>query len=249
MESAIKKTMKPKIKTIVVILFTLIITGCNINAKSNNKSLEAFEFSQNCPNGCFLGMKPLVTTLTEANHILQSSPNIDQTTISILHDGGLILTENPDDEAVEQMKEGDILQAAWLPIDNKDFGFYTHITVVDDRIDKIDAQPLSTTIGDFVNILGEPDKIQVHGEQPPDADYWISYSMFFSKWRVQLHVFAASIEGPKPDDEIYFVILNQKINEPNWYEWKGYKNMKVYMTSEQLADYQRWHPNDSGNHP
>ncbi len=241
--------MKPKIKPIVITLFALIIIGCNNTAKSNNKSLEAFEFSQNCPSGCFLGMKPLATTLTEANHILQNSPDIDQKTISILHDGGLILTENPDDAAIQQMKNGDILQAVWLPIQKKDFGLYAHITVVDDRIDKIDAQLLSTTMQNFVNILGEPDKIQVHGEQPPDADYWISYSVFFSKWKVQLHVFVAGINGPKPDDEIYYVILNQNINEADWYEWDGYKNMRVYMTNEQLADYQRWHPNDASSQP
>jgi hypothetical protein len=244
-----RKKMNTFIKVILITITTLLITGCNSTDKTYNRSLEAFEFSENCPNVCFLGIKPSETTLLEARHILKNSPDIDQSTISILHKGGLKLTENPNDTAILQMKEGDILQAIWTPTDNKEYGFYAHLRATNDRINHINARPVSTTIQDFINVIGEPDKIAVHVEVTPHADYWISYSIFYSKWKLLISVFVGSIDGPKGEAEVHYVVLNQEINEVDWKPWEGFEKMKVYMTEEQLNDYRQYNPDDSNSQP
>lgn len=204
-----------------------------------NRSMEAFEFSENCPKVCFLGIKPSVTTPAEALHLLKNSPDIDQTKIYVLSSDGLTLKKDLDEASIV-LKKGDILEAPWTPTNDKEFGDYIHLSATNNLIDYLDARPILTTIQDFINVIGKPDGISVHGEMPPDAPYWISYVIYYSKWKLIIQVFIASIDGPKADDEVHTIFLNQEINAADFRPWKGYGKMKEYMTTEQLNEYEHY---------
>jgi hypothetical protein len=211
--------------------------------------MEAFEFNENCPNVCFLGIKPLSTTPIEALHILQNSPDIDQTTISILYDNGNELAEDIDDSMLILMEKGGTLEARWEPTNNKNYGSYVHIGATNETIDQLNASPVSKTIQDFINVIGEPDKIQVSGMQPPDAHYWIYYSIYYDEWKLLISIQNSSIDGPNAEDIVDYVQLNQEINETDFKQWQGYGKMRLYMTSELLNDYQFYTQDYSNGNP
>jgi hypothetical protein len=200
--------------------------------------MEAFKFNQDCPNGCFLGMQPLKTTPLEAFHILINSRDINQKTLSI---NGLPLTGNLNDFFSQNIKNGGDLYAEWHPMSRSDYRGDIYISVTNDQIDSINASPVSTTIQDFIKRIGEPDKIQVSGDVTIIGDL-ISYSIYFTKWNFLISVESASIDGPKPDDGIFYVELNPKINPADFQGWKGFGKMKGYMSAEQLNIYQQFPP-------
>lgn len=235
---------------LLIALVILPLASCNNLGANYNRSMEAFEFSENCPNGCFLGIKPLATTAKDALHILQNSPDIDHSTIYILYDNGNELAKNIDDSSLTLMKNDGILEAVWTPTSNKEFGLYVHITATNDLVDYIDAVPISKTIQDFTDIIGEPDKIQAGGELTPDGGYLVSYSLYYSKWKFLIfNLFGGTIDGPKPDDHVSDVVFNQEITEADFVEWQGYGRMKLYMTPSDLRDYQKYTPGASDINP
>ena len=216
--------------------------------------MEAFEFTANCPNGCFLGIKPLVTTAVEALHILQHSPDIDYSTIYILYDDGMKLEKNVTDSSLKFLENGGTLEAVWAPTNDKQWGADVYIGATNGIVDSVSASPIAKTIGDFENVLGQPDKIRVYGFMPPDTSigpdgtplpihYEICYSLYYFKWRALVtNPCSATINGPNPADGVDFVKLNAEFKDGEYMPWQGYGNMKRYMTPEVLRDYQQFVP-------
>lgn len=223
-------------KAAILTLTMLIAAGCSAIGLPSNRSMEAFKFNKDCPNICFLGMQPLKTTPLEAFQILKNARDIDQKTISI---DGLTAAEDPNDFSLQNIKSGDDLAAVWHPMSHSDYQGDIYITTTNNRIDHINASPVLTTIQDFVDVIGEPDRIQVSGYLTI-VGYFITYSIYYTKWNFLINVESASIDGPKLDDGIFYVMLNPDIKLADFQAWKGFGNMKEYMSAEQLSIYQQY---------
>lgn len=225
------ETMRFSRAVVLIASVALLAVSCGTSAANSNQpvfiynhSMQAFEFSDNCPNGCFLSIKPLVTTSEQALRILQHSPDIDHSTIT-MEKGGLV--------------------ARWVPAllaDNFErWGFSVGIGTSGGIVQAVNARPVAMTIDDFEKLLGEPDKIRVDGFMPPDAPYEFCYWLYYSKWQVELfHLCVGTVDGPKPSDGVDGVVLNADIRKEGYKPWQGYGKMVQYMSPDQLKDYEQF---------
>ena len=240
--------MRFSIAVILIASVALLTSSCGTYAGNSNQpvflynhSMQAFEFSANCPNGCFLGIKPLVTTAAQALRMLQHSPDIDHSSIAILYDNGNRLEEHVTDSSLQLLQQGGMLEARWTPTSDRQWGFEMGIEAPDGIVQSLSAEPIDTHISDFEKVLGEPDKIRVDGFMPPDAPYEIGYWLYYSNWKVILtNTLGGSIDGPKVGDRVDGVILNYAIQEAEYKPWQGYGKMAQYMSPEQLQDYEQF---------
>ena len=135
----------------VFLAFCLLLTSCSLDLSSPPTQgiqesypplLEAFESNEQCPNICWLGIHPGTTTAEQA---ILAIRNLEQFS----------------EEFIEQTDRN--IQAYWFTENTKTLGSHVTVNFSDKGIvESLSMGPLTPfTVGDFVNLLGEPDEISL----------------------------------------------------------------------------------------
>jgi hypothetical protein len=194
-----------------ILLILLLLAGC----QAQWIGMEAFEFSGQCPQICWMGINPGATTLDDAVSILNSSNQIDQEQISI---------------------SGDNIFATWNARSIIDFTSGIEITSDNGLVRSISLMSLSFTMGDFVNLLGEPDVINIQQDTNSDNMEFITYSVYYSASKTMITVNIYNNNGPDSTDRISTLILNIELinwtpfpEQGEFQPWLGYGHLQDYL--------------------
>lgn len=199
------------VKKTVINLFVILLTGCQFF--NNEKAVDAFNVNEKCPHICWLGLNPEKTTVEEAKRILNASDQIDHKQTEISETG---------------------IYTNWLGVSGT-FSIPINIVFENDRVKTISLGELPVTVNDFIELLGQPDKISIlnmNGADEANTPYVIYYqaqnTMIISSGNLQI--------GPEPDNVISNLTLNTYIDvsssPPEWavfQPWLGYGHLKDYL--------------------
>jgi hypothetical protein len=210
--------MKPKM-IFCILLVTLSAYGCAISF-GKQSPIDAFEVNENCPNVCWLGINPGRTILDDAIKILSSSGEIDQGRFFKISEDGV--------------------QTVW-----KIGGLFTahtsdvYVSAEDGLVKSISLGPVSTlTMGDFVHLFGEPDKIIIRIDKTIDGGDILMYSVFFSSYKASIFVYPGNQNGPTAQDTVASLVLNADFTYPSSFDevvqqtWLGYGHLKDYLPEQ-----------------
>jgi hypothetical protein len=172
------------------ILLLIVLTGCqltphSIMEKNVVPSIYGFDFSQNCPHGCWLGINPGITTADEAKSTIQASSQVDKQQFLEFPDG---------------------IIAGWYPKNSTNATCTVGLRFEKGVVDTLYVTNLDYTVKDFVGILGQPDLIKIN-VQKGIVDL-MAYSIYFSSRKVMIGVLTADLSGPAPSDTGLTVWLN-----------------------------------------
>lgn len=208
-------------KIVFFSLFMFVLTSCQLVPSTTvtptmNAFDEAFKVNDNCPHICWLGINPGVTTEAEAKKLVSNSKKFDQTQ-SYASDTGI--------------------RTYWFS------GKWSIVTVAfdDGLVEQLSFEDLPYSIGNFINILGEPEKINIARsiafENSPEH---IEYRVYYLSRKIIIEVSSGSDNGPSPEDRIKLLMLNVDADAadiPFWLsdgnkdrqEWLGYGHLKDYL--------------------
>jgi hypothetical protein len=176
---------------------------------SNKHFMETFTFNDSCPNVCFFGINTNITTRDEAMSILSGVSSIDKTSIAI--------------------KENQIF-AIWYPENNKEDPSLIYIGLDDNKLTQINISQVVMTVGDFTDIIGEPDFIAVFNNKYPEVGDQLMYALYFTKWKLDIDSGPDKKVGPQKTDRLFSITINSNIiNMIKFQPWKGYGNINEYM--------------------
>jgi len=182
-------------------------------------SLEAFDASEKCPYICWLGINPGMTSAEQAHDLLRASDQIDQKTFHV-------------------SKEG--IGTIWFTEKSKRIYSSVGITFANGLVKSVSFDNLRLfKMGDFINLIGEPDEISIRVDRAPDAEY-ISYMVYYGKRKTIIWVLTGSNTGPEPTDPIQMLIISTNLEtprSPNWLadfdnqrqRWLGYGHVEDYL--------------------
>lgn len=219
------KSVDKKMKK-VFLVFCLFLVSCQIipseTMRSSFPSMQAFEFSQQCPYICWLGINPGKTTVAEAKALLKASNQIDTQWDQISE--GIVTTWNVD--GFKSYPSG-----VWLSFDN---GLVTSINI----------QALPFSVQEFIDRLGEPDKIRISAYEA-EVNI-VSYAIYFSSTKTMIRAISFDWIGPDPTDSNLSLSLNIEFDDvllDRWGEsqpWLGFGHIKDYLPGLEL------HPESDG---
>ena len=182
----------------------------------------SFVYNQKCPNVCWLGINPGVTTAEETKMLLSSSSQIDQ--------GSYI--EDKSGISVEWFnKQMDVNPAhVGIVLDN---GVVSNVNFL---------FPSSVQIQEFIDLLGEPDEISVRKVEAAEVTY-IEYVIYFTSIKAVVLASTKGDDDPSLEDWAELLILNNKpniSNAPNWLlkhkdfrqPWLGFGHKDEYLKHE-----------------
>ena len=205
---------------IFVLVFLASCQSTSIN--TIGQPIKAFVISEQCLHVCWLGINPGVTSVKDAEALLQASNQIENKTIVRSEDG---------------------IQVLWTTggVEN----LYTSVSLKlrDDTIQTIHFTNLSLRLDDFMVLLGEPYEISIHVE--PADNRSIIYTLYYPASKTMIYSISGGPEGPKPGDFIDILSLNAEfdgIDLPVWrandYEnrqpWLGYGHNKDYLPGQEI---------------
>ncbi len=210
-------------KALIIIL--LLLYGCN-NIKIHTpiatsismatsdllaiSPIMAFDFGERCPYICWIGINPGITTTIEAETILRMNTNIVKETLQI-----------NESEIITQWIFNEYMPEITLKIKN-------------DIVDSINIHYFyGLFISEIIDILGEPQKISILINYPPDAKEFTSYEIIYTNRKARFEVFVGDRNGPNPKDRISSIILNGKIDESEYQSWLGYGQIEKYLPGEE----------------
>ncbi|MCX6083235.1 MAG: hypothetical protein NTW32_27220 [Chloroflexi bacterium] len=216
-------------------LFLLILISCtpapmstpiagNTNSPGQDylPSIEAFDVSAKCPHICWMRINPGVTSAEEARLLLRASNQIDQETFHVSTNG---------------------IKTKWFIEKRKTNYSEVAISNVDGHVESITFSQLAPfTIGDLLNLFGEPDEISLRIDKAADAED-ISYMIYYTNKKMLIWVMPGSRNGPQPTDHnIEMLVLGTefKILSPSWLAdygnyrqpWLGYGHLEDYLSGQ-----------------
>lgn len=214
-------------KRIFLVTF-LLIASCSPSPSPTpdiTPSLDAFEFSEWCPDMCWLGIKPGYTTEEGAREMLIASDQIAEGEIHELDSS---------------------IHVDWFSTMEKTFTSNAFIIFRDGLVQRISFTILRPfTIQDFINLLGEPDEISLSLEEPPDAYPYIIYTLYYNTTQTRISAPTSIKTGPNPIDNIDLLTINADFDDqdlPTWMiedyrnrqPWLGYGHLEEYFPDQML---------------
>ena len=186
-------------------------------------SISTFQFNEQCPHGCWMGISPGISTLQDAKTVLSASDRIDPKWLQVSDTG---------------------ISAIWYPdpIDSLPAHVPVHvgITFEDGLVKTISLGPLPFRLKDLTNLIGEPDKISVTLMKGAEREF-IAYGVYFSIQKIRIDVDLGEWTGPDPRDYISGLFLNTEFNIASWQgiiqPWLGYGHIKDYLPGVEIPLY------------
>jgi hypothetical protein len=210
-------------KKFIIGLFLLLLTSCQqVPSTIASPTMKAFEVNDNCPHICWLGINPGVSTEAEAKRLLSNSKEFDET-----------------QSYPEEMNINGI-RTYWFSGKGRTYPVIVSVAFENGLVTELNFLNMPYSVQDFINILGEPEKISIQHEVPPDNAAYIEYVIYYPSRKIIAWVFPGSDNGPSPEDHIYMLILNIDIeaadipfwlanSNKNQQPWLGYGHLKDYL--------------------
>ncbi|MBT7190806.1 MAG: hypothetical protein HN916_11490 [Anaerolineae bacterium] len=213
-------------RKVILLLFLLLCCMLTIGVGKEvffRQPIKAFELSEECPNICWLGIHPGTTTTEETLDFLFTSNLIDRDSIVMSSDG---------------------IRVAWVTqVTNIHMG-YVGIAFEEELVTVVSGSLSQVTVGDVIQLLGEPDEISFELIIPPDSAQYILYMLHYSSPKAMFEVDPVGhIVGPASDDSVNIFYINAS-GEPisNWkvdayknrQPWLGYGHLEEYLPEEDI---------------
>jgi len=205
-----------------MILMLLVLVSCQ-SASNNTTSqpIQTFEVSEQCPHVCWLGINPGVTSVEDAEALLQGSDQIDHKTI---------------------VRSEDSMQVLWTTGGMENL--YTRVGL---GFQEVDIQTIYFTnlifkLDDLIALFGEPEEISIHVE--PADNKSIIYTLYYPSTKTMIYSISGGSNGPNPKDYVDILSLNAEFDSPNLPTWRAndYKNRQPWLGYEHLEEYLKNRP-------
>lgn len=211
-------------KKLCSFLFVLL-TGCSpIQFESQQDyqyPIETFEYSEQCPKVCWLGIQPDVTTKEDVRKFLKTANNIENSSIKWIEQG---------------------VSATW--VENKGGPIWGKVSIrfEKDKVSSIDFNQLELLgVDDCVKMFGEPEEISIYLHQTPHELFYLTYYLYYSSPRVIIKSSTGSDPvGPAPDNTVdtmtFYLEDNLGQMQQRIYDdaqlWLGYGHLEDYLDEE-----------------
>lgn len=208
------------------VLFLIFITGCTLKNShapqdGQKSAIYAFEVNDNCPNVCWLGIQPGVTSRDDAIAILEASDRIDHNTLDDHFEIGL--------------------PVKWLMDVGGDTYSWVYFGIENGLVQKISFGDLyAIKVSDLIDLLGVPDEISVRLESGLEYSY-TRYVIYYHSLRILIGANPIGmVAGPSPDDPTRIMIINTEFDDANMgpqliedyrhrQPWLGYGHLDEYL--------------------
>jgi hypothetical protein len=201
----------------LLFVLSLLLAGCLPVTPTPTDSLtgtyipllEAFAPSAECPNICWLGMHPGITTSEEAIKFIQSSDQFDQRATEILDDR---------------------MRTLWFPEKTKTLRTGVNIDFSKGLVKSITFGWLKPfTLQDFAGFLGPPDEMSLMVGNGVPGDKFTEYNLYYPSLKAYIQVRSDGRRGPQPDDFIELLAVNVKKQDDYRQPWVGYGHFDQYF--------------------
>jgi hypothetical protein len=201
-----------------------MLVGCDTMTKINRvDSLppirDVLDASETCPHLCWLGINPSTTTTEQAKTLIGNSNSLDQQWTKI---------SNTD------------IFAIWFVGGSKSSTCTVSIQLEKGFVQSISMGPMLYTVGDIVELLGQPDQIAMAQLVAPDQPFF-TYALYYDKRRITVDVHTTSTKGPQPSDKGYNLWLNVEfyaVTHPEQWgkpqPWLGYGHLREYLPGVEI---------------
>ncbi len=212
-----EKIRKPTL--LLLVLFCCFLLFGVIKEVFFRQPLSAFEVSEKCPDLCWLDIQPGATRAEEVISFLSRTREIDKDSIQIFpHE----------------------IRATWTTKITNIHKAYIGFTLDNEIVTDMDFSSLfQVTVGDAIELFGEPDEIRFMLIVPPDSSEYILYMLYFSSPKIIIEADPIEhISGPNPNDSVLFITTNSSGNSiPKWIDedygplqpWLGYGDLEKYL--------------------
>jgi hypothetical protein len=174
--------------------------------------IESFQAGADCPHLCWLGIKPGVTTATDAYNLLKASDQVKQETLQATETG---ITLN------------------WVTEKTRALDSSVYLYIQDNVVKSISFDRFSPfKVQDFTNLLGDPSGVTIDMEVNGDIMY-MPYSLYYAANVVKLGSEAAD-KGPHPNDGLVTLIMNVPYDAKYFKPWVGYGHLKEYFEGKEV---------------
>jgi hypothetical protein len=174
-------------------------------------SIEAFQFGEQCPHLCWLGINPGVTKSEEVEALLRASDQIDPNLE--LSETGVVVKWY-----TEKTKK--LTASAYVRFDKG----------VASSIAFNDLAPF--TLGDFINLAGEPDGVNIDMNIYGDI-MEMPYGAYYFSGQILVGADAADT-GLHANDTVTSLILNVPYEHKLFRKWVGYGHLAEYFAGKDV---------------
>lgn len=178
--------------------------------KTFTPSVDSFQINDTCPDICWLGIKPGITSREEALRLIRGS-----------------------DQFVQQFtrQTDNAIEAYWYTETTKDYKANIYIALSKDTVKSITISNIEPfTVDDFVRLLGTPTGIRFRfGKYPYEGGEYTLYSLYYSLFNAVLTVKFPEVHEPKPDDFVDILELNPDLDSQSFQPWLGYRSLEEYF--------------------
>lgn len=209
-------------------LMLIFLSSCAIppaRSGEGNFPITAFEFNEECPKVCWLGIQPGITTRSDAVAIISSSDHIVQESLQISESG---------------------LKFEWFTDRQKRSAAWVIVAIKNDRVHSLSFGILHPiTVGDFIEVFGEPNEISIELIEAPDARF-IYYVLYYPEIQVMIEVHNYDFSAPNVNDIPKGLSINRDFDDdrlPIWLSkkyadrqpWLGYGQTEKYLLDKPPA--------------
>lgn len=210
----------------IFFLLALLLVGCAPATVDPNQTrslptkdwsgyqpnVEAFELSEQCPGGCWLGIKPGVTTGEEAQALLGASDQINHEKTLVTETG---------------------IQVKWFTEKKKELDSSVYMRLDQGIVQSISFDRLAPfALQHLLGVFGEPFGINIdmniYGEvmEMPYSIYYPSQKMLISG--------QSADDGPHANDPLDTMTMNVTYREELFRPWVGYGHLTEYFAGKEF---------------
>lgn len=203
------------------LLSILVLIGCTPSTASTPTApstvgetytpfVEAFEPSDQCPNVCWMGIHPGITSAEEAFRLIANSDQFNQ-------------------QVTQQNDES--IKARWYTEKTKKFGASVYITISDGAVKAIRMGKLIPfTVEDFIHLFGVPSEISFWVGEDIHGNIFTIYTIYYPSTQTSLKAHISGIRGPDPNDIVEVFDSGTEIDDDSFQPWLGYGEAEKYFS-------------------
>jgi hypothetical protein len=204
-------------KIAVILCFFLACCNTPIPVNEYHFSYDAFDTSAKCPHICWLGINPGVTTSSDAHKLLRASEWIDQKRYHV--------------------EEEEYINTGWYYESTKSLCTNVTIQLSGGFVQSITIESMwPFKIGEFVNLFGTPDKINIRVVDEPDA-ILVPYDAYYSSRKLRIQSEVSQETDPSPDNIIGGLSMNVEMDSEYTQPWLGFGHLREYLAGQNFPPF------------
>jgi hypothetical protein len=175
-------------------------------------SVEAFQFNDQCPHLCWLGISPGITTAEDAYKIIHTSDQVKQDSIEATDTGILV---------------------NWFTEKTRKLDSRVYVRLDKGVVSTISFQSMAPfVLKNFVALIGEPDGINIDMDITGDI-MEMPYGAYYYSKLILISADSADT-GLNPNDPVDTLVLNLTYDQKIFRNWVGYGHLKEYFAGKQV---------------